>query len=113
MISHLDQAEAVEIEIIKEAGTNNDETSAAVNAILFPAFGAGFESELKLPEGVKLELLDDSAMFINAALSNLASTALLGGFFAVLVLYGFLRDARSTFIISLAIPVSVIVAIGP
>jgi HAE1 family hydrophobic/amphiphilic exporter-1 len=113
VISHLDQAEAVEIEIFKEAGANIVETSAAVRAVLFPSSYSGLDTGLKLPDGVRLELLDDAAMFINAALSNLASTALVGGFFAVLVLYGFLRDARSTFIISLAIPVSVIVAFGP
>ena len=50
----------------------------------------------------------DQSQFISAAIQEVTSAAISGGFLAILVLYGFLRDARATTIIALSIPVSVI-----
>ncbi len=61
-----------------------------------------------LPDGIVLEALDDQAAFIEAAINNLRSTAIFGGFLAVIVLFLFLRDVRSTAIIATAIPISVV-----
>ncbi len=46
--------------------------------------------------------------FIERAISNVARSVLYGGSLAILVLLFFLRDLRSTLVISLAIPISVI-----
>jgi HAE1 family hydrophobic/amphiphilic exporter-1 len=46
--------------------------------------------------------------FIERAIANVAKSVLYGGSLAVLVLLFFLRDLRSTLVISLAIPISVI-----
>lgn len=46
--------------------------------------------------------------FIERAIANVADSVLYGGALAVLVLLFFLRDLRSTLVISLAIPISVI-----
>jgi len=61
-----------------------------------------------LPENSELKLLQDQSTFIASAISEVKQSAILGGILAILVLYGFLRDARSTIIIGLSIPVSVI-----
>ncbi|NCG21660.1 MAG: AcrB/AcrD/AcrF family protein, partial [Rhodobacterales bacterium] len=66
-----------------------------------------------LPEGVSLTVLDNQAAFIEAAVSNLRDTALLGGFFAVGVLFLFLRDFRATAIVGAAIPMSIIIGFAP
>ena len=50
----------------------------------------------------------DQSQSITDRLSDLRNTGLLGGLLAVLVLYLFLRNVRSTIIISLAIPISII-----
>jgi HAE1 family hydrophobic/amphiphilic exporter-1 len=50
----------------------------------------------------------DQGNFIERAISNVAQSVLYGGALAVLVLLFFLRDLRSTLVISLAIPISVI-----
>lgn len=46
--------------------------------------------------------------FIERAIANVANSVLYGGALAVLVLLFFLRDLRSTLVISLAIPISVV-----
>ena len=50
--------------------------------------------------------------FIERAISNVAQSVLYGGALAVLVLLFFLRNLRSTLVISLAIPISVIATFG-
>jgi len=62
----------------------------------------------KLPIGSELKLVQDQSVFIADAISQVRSSALLGGLLAIFVLYGFLRDARATWIIGLTIPISVI-----
>ncbi len=72
--------------------------------------GQGFIAARKqqLPVGSQLKQVQDQSVFIADAISQVRSSAILGGLLAILVLYGFLRDARSTWIIGLTIPVSVI-----
>ncbi|MEJ2619359.1 MAG: efflux RND transporter permease subunit [Candidatus Thiodiazotropha sp.] len=50
--------------------------------------------------------------FIERAITNVAGSVLYGGALAVLVLLFFLRNLRSTLVISLAIPISVIATFG-
>ena len=50
----------------------------------------------------------DQGNFIERAIANVTQSVLYGGSLAVLVLLFFLRDLRSTLVISLAIPISVI-----
>ncbi len=50
----------------------------------------------------------DSSEFIERAISNVSSTAVFGGLFAVIVLLIFLRNIRSTVIIATAMPVSIV-----
>lgn len=50
--------------------------------------------------------------FIERAISNVAQSVLYGGALAVLVLLFFLRNLRSTLVISLSIPISVIATFG-
>lgn len=50
----------------------------------------------------------NQADFINRAVSNVSRTAVIGGFLAIVVLFLFLNSMRSTLIIAIAIPVSII-----
>ena len=140
VISRLDGVEAVELEIYKEADANVVQIASRVKSALFgdgpPTVGAEPEPEPvasrrddgelefggspvrrglsgTLPDGMRLMVLDDQAEFIEAAVTNLRDTAVLGGAFAVLVLFLFLRDFRATTIIGTAIPLSVLVGFAP
>ncbi|KAB3534835.1 efflux RND transporter permease subunit [Alkaliphilus pronyensis] len=57
---------------------------------------------------LKIEPIIDQSLYIKNAIGNVGKTAIYGGILAVLVLYLFLRCGRSTTVIALAIPISVL-----
>ena len=62
-----------------------------------------------LPEGYKIEPYYDQTELILSSLHNVQKAILEGAFFVILVLFLFLGDIKSSFIVSLVIPVSVII----
>lgn len=66
----------------------------------------------RLPRDVIITPLSDQSVFIRKSLDEVTQTALWGGFFAVLVLFVFLRSFWSTLVIAVSIPLSVIAAFG-
>src|SRR5687768_12645948 len=58
--------------------------------------------------GIRVLVTNDQAIFIERAINNVQEHALLGGILVVLIIFAFLRDFRSTLIVSLSIPISVI-----
>lgn len=67
----------------------------------------------EMPEAVRIILLSDQSTFIRNAVDEVKSTAIIGGFLAILVLYLFLNKFSTTVIIGLAIPISIIATFGP
>ncbi|MDH7598246.1 MAG: efflux RND transporter permease subunit [Sedimentisphaerales bacterium] len=63
-----------------------------------------------LPPDIKLALVMDSSEFIRQAIQNLTNTVMWGGLFVVLTTFVFLRNIRSSLIIILTIPFSLIIA---
>ena len=59
-------------------------------------------------KGVRLFVLQDNATFVERAINNVQEHAIIGGVLVVLIIFLFLRDWRSTLIVSTSIPVSVI-----
>jgi HAE1 family hydrophobic/amphiphilic exporter-1 len=102
-IIRVGDVEAVEIAIYKEGDANIVTTAREVRERL-P------ELEELLPAGYALTVLFDQSRFIEQALREVRSAALVGGVLAVLVLLLFLRDLRSTVIIATSIPLSVLFA---
>jgi HAE1 family hydrophobic/amphiphilic exporter-1 len=120
VITRLREREAVELEIQKEADANVVAMAEAVAAALGDPAGdrpgpRGADTGLRglLPQGWTLELVSDRSTFIRASVAEVRNTAILGGLLAVLVLYLFLRDFRSTAVVSVAIPVSVAAVFAP
>jgi len=58
--------------------------------------------------GIRVLVTNDQATFIQRAIDNVQEHALLGGILVILIIFAFLRDFRSTLIVSTSIPVSVI-----
>ncbi len=100
-ITRVNGRESVELAVYKEGDANTVQVARRVDARLE-------RLEESLPEELELVKIYDQSDFISAAISQVTSAALIGGLLAVMVLYGFLRDARATAIIALAIPVSVV-----
>ena len=95
--------EAVELAIYKEGDANTVQVAQAVKARID-------DIQEQLPEGTSLQVIDDQSIFIERSVGEVVSAAIIGGLLAVLVLYLFLGEAWATFIISLAIPVSIMAA---
>jgi HAE1 family hydrophobic/amphiphilic exporter-1 len=118
VVTKLDGGEAVLVEVFKEADANVVDVARRVKAALH---GDGVPAEYggspglagQLPDGFTLAVLDDQAAFIELAIGNLWSTALLGGVLAVAILFLFLRDVRATAVIGVAIPLSVVIGFAP
>ena len=58
--------------------------------------------------GIRMLVTNDQSTFIERAITNVQEHALVGGGLVVLIIFAFLRDFRSTLIVSTSIPVSVI-----
>jgi HAE1 family hydrophobic/amphiphilic exporter-1 len=100
-IIRLGGQEAVELAIYKEGDANTVNVATAVKA--------GLEKLKKeLPYGTELTTIQDQSIFIQSALHEVRYEALLGGLFAILIIFFFLRDGWSTFVIGLSLPVSII-----
>ena len=100
-ITRIDGRESVELAVYKEGDANTVQVADRLKGQLERV-------RKSLPDNLELATVYDQSTFISAAISQVTSAALGGGLLAIIVLYGFLRDARATLIIGLAIPVSVI-----
>ena len=100
-ITRVKGQESVELAIYKEGDANTVQVAKRI--------GHRLESlRNSLPENFELITVYDQSTFISSAVSDVRIAAILGGLIAIFVLYGFLRDARATTIVGIAIPVSVI-----
>jgi len=63
-------------------------------------------------DDLELLVVIDQSEFIKSSISNVQQAAVWGGLLAVAVLYVFLRNGSTTFIIALSIPISLIAAFG-
>ncbi|NDL66393.1 efflux RND transporter permease subunit [Anaerotalea alkaliphila] len=98
-ITKVDGEPAVSIAVQKQSGTN---TVAVANAVR--------QSLLETAKGSEYEVrvIYDQSDFIKRSINQVANNGMVGGILAVFVLFIFLRSVRSTIIIGLAIPISVI-----
>ena len=92
----------------REAGANVIETMAGIRAAV-----AELQAGPVPAAGLTLRQVYDETVYIDSAIDLVRQNVWIGGLLAALVLLLFLRSARATLIISLAIPVSVIGASSP
>ncbi|MCA8962361.1 MAG: efflux RND transporter permease subunit, partial [Planctomycetes bacterium] len=67
----------------------------------------------ELPDGIELALISDQSRFIQGSIDEVEQATVIGGVLALLVLFVFLRELKSTLIIGFAIPISVIATFVP
>ncbi len=75
--------------------------------------GVGLTTHLYRNEGALLQVTADRSLFIASAVNEVRNTAIYGGLLAILVLFLFLGELRSTSIVALSIPISLIVTFAP
>jgi len=90
----------VMVAVRQRSGSNTVQVSNRVLKIL-----PRLKSEL--PEGVTLTLVRDTADFIRKSIKQVQQVAFVGGILAIVILFAFLRNIRSTIIISTSIPIAI------
>ncbi|KIP81367.1 acriflavin resistance protein [Stenotrophomonas maltophilia] len=100
-IIRLGGKEAVELAIYKEGDANTVATAEALRARLE-------QIKTTFPSDAELTTVEDQSRFIEHAISDVKKDAVIGGLLAILIIFLFLRDGWSTFVISLSLPVSII-----
>ena len=100
-VTRVEGRESVELGIYKEGDANTVQVANRLEQRLERV-------KASLPDDIELITIHDQSRFISSAVNAVKNAAFLGGLIAIMVLYGFLRDARATTIVSVAIPISVI-----
>ncbi|MFQ6115194.1 MAG: efflux RND transporter permease subunit, partial [bacterium] len=103
---HLDRKYAVGLNIFKESGANTVEVAERVMEAI-----SEIENSTEM-QGIKLYFMNNASESIVSSIDELLRSGLWGAFFAILVLYFFLRRISTTFIVALAIPFSLIITMG-
>ncbi len=92
---------AVRLSIIKSVDGNEVRVSNAVREVL-P------EIQASLPEGMSLEIVSDKSDYTRSAVSDTMNNIILGIILTSIILYLFLFNIRSTIIVALSMPASII-----
>ncbi len=100
-IARLNGETAVGLGIQKQSGTNTVEVIDLVKKELK-------KLEPTLPPGMKLSISFDQSRFIKTSINEVQHHLIIGGLLAVLAVFLFLRNVRTTLISALALPISVI-----
>ena len=104
-VSRIDRRESMGLGIKKSSTANMVEVSRRVRQAL---------EELKARtdlNNIDFEIFFDQGKHVTESVDNLKATGLWGGLFAALILFYFLRAVRMTLIITLAIPLSLLIAV--
>jgi HAE1 family hydrophobic/amphiphilic exporter-1 len=99
VVARVKGEEAVEIALYKEGDANTVAVARGLKRRV---------ARLSLPPGTSIVTVADQSLYIESAVRDVLDAAWQGGLLAILVLFAFLRDLRTTLIIALSIPVSVL-----
>lgn len=103
---HLDRKYAVGLDVYKESGANTIEVVRMVEAELANV------GDLQQMAGIQIYQQFNQANGILSSLGELFKAGLVGALFSIIVLYLFLRQFRTTLIVALAVPFSLIVTLA-
>ena len=109
VITRVDGREAVEVEVYKEADANIVDMAGRVTTATVSAVRPRLQSEY----GADISVLTDRSLFIESSIDEVRDTAISGGMLAIIILFLFLRDIKSTLIVAISIPISVLVTFAP
>ncbi|NMB24978.1 MAG: efflux RND transporter permease subunit [Firmicutes bacterium] len=94
---------SIMLSVQKEAGSNSVRVAEKVRAEVD-------KLAKELGTDISLLIAQDTSLFIKDSIKGVTNNAVIGGLLAMLVLLVFLRSLRPTFVIGLAIPISIVAA---
>lgn len=99
-ISRTNGRDSINISIQKQSGENTVQVAERINKEV--------EKLKKEYSDIDIEVVLDSSTFIKDSINNVVSNVVVGSAFAIIVLYVFLKNIRTTLIIGISIPISLI-----
>ena len=103
-ISRYNGKESISLVVRKQSGTNTLNVVKRIRREIQKLFSE------KLPPGVNIEVTYDQSQFIQEAIANVRNAAVQGGILAFFLLLFFLRELRSSAVITASIPISIMAA---
>ncbi|WDV46054.1 efflux RND transporter permease subunit [Clostridiaceae bacterium M8S5] len=100
-ISRMNSTRSINLFLQKQSGTNTVSVANEINDEL-----SNIKSEYK---NIKLEAVIDQSKYIKKSINEVVKDAIFGALLAIIILYIFLKNLRTTFIIGTSIPISIIV----
>lgn len=99
-ISRAKGINSINIAVQKQSGSNTVKVADLINKEI-----ESIKSEYPY---IDIEVVMDSSTMIKDSIDNVVNNVIIGGIFAILVLYIFLKSIRTTLIVGLSIPISLI-----
>ncbi len=103
---HLDRTHAIGLNIFRESGANLVEVSSAVMAQIDIA------KQSTAFNGINLFVMQDEADSVTTSLQDLLNSGLIGAGLSVIVLYLFLRNIATTFVVVLSVPFAICITLA-
>ncbi len=94
---------AISLAVIKQSEARMNDMKSEMEKLMT-------EFERDYPQ-VRFELSQDQTGILDYTIGNLRNNLILGGTLAILIMFLFLKDARSPFLIAISVPVSLIVSL--
>lgn len=104
-VSRLNGDPRLALQVRRQPGSNVIEIKRAMLAEV-----AAINAEVLHPAGMHLALNSDDARYVEASVRNVWTNLAIGGVFATLVMFGFLRSRRATLVGVIGIPLCAVVA---
>ncbi len=99
-VVELEGAPVLRMEIQKQSGANTVAVAEQIRAEV--------ERVNASRSDIALTIVSDQSQFISTSINNVQNSAVWGSLLAILILYLFLRNGSTTFIIAISIPISII-----
>ncbi len=103
---HLDRSYAIGLDVYKESGAN---TVAVTQSVVREINAISLLPEMK---GISIYYMNNQADGIISSLKELLKSGMLGAFFAIALLFYFLRKFQTTMMVVLAVPFSLMVTVA-
>ncbi len=101
VITRLEAQPCVKLSVLKQADANTVEVAKGGQQKIE-------DLEKALPAGVRLGMVENQADYVEAALAGVRNAAIEGAFLVILVSYVFLGSWRQTFVMAMALPVTLL-----
>lgn len=99
-ISRVNQKDSVSMSLQKQSGKNTVKVAEEIRKEID-------KIKEEYPE-VDFNIVMDSSEFISSSINNVKSNVIVGSIFAILILYIFLKSVKTTMVVGLSIPISLI-----